>query len=349
MFSTSACENPYILKIILFGSKFIEIFYYLIPVILIIMLSLDFSKNVIFADDQSLVQKNIQLAIKRIISIVILFIIPTIVSVTLNLVENSNTMASDIVSSYNKCQTNTKKINYYEKKFKAKVEQEEKEIREKQAKLLEKKNKEQADFDNYANKLKYKTKNKLLEEMDKFDNLANNSNVGTGQAYNDITQEELIKIANLCQQEQGSAVGAAAEAELMANKYELASNKGDFKNLYDYVRNNNEANPGSWWLDAGTYMDNPEEPLRPNVLVAVKDVLINGKRTMPPYINEHDGFNDIKSISTGSVRNRSDYHPNETIVYNNMESHYTFYSFPTESSDPFGYTDDAYNKLNGNG
>lgn len=347
MFSTSACENPYILRIILFGSKFIEIFYYLIPVILIIMLSLDFTKNVIFADDQSLVQKNIQLAIKRIVSILILFIIPTIVSITLNLVENSNTVASNIVSSYNKCQTNTKRINYYEKKFKAKVEQEEKEIRERQAKLLEKKNKEQADFDNYAKELKYKTKNKITEKDNSNDNSTNNSNVGIGQTYNNLSEEEILKIASLCKQEQGSAVGAAAEAELMANKYELASTKGKFRNLYDYVRNNNEANPGSWWLDAGTYMDKMNASAE--IVNAVKDVLINGKRTMPPYINEHDGFNDIKSISTGSVRNRADYHPNETIIYNNMYSHYTFYSFPTESSDPFGYTDDAYNKLNGNG
>ena len=348
MFSTSACENPYILRIILFGSKFIEIFYYLIPVILIIMLSLDFTKNVIFADDQSLVQKNIQLAIKRIISIVILFIIPTIVSVTLNLVEKSNTMASDIVSSYNKCQTNTKRINYYEKKFKAKVEQEEKEIRERQAKLLEKKNKEQADFDNYAKELKYKTKNKITEKDNSNDNSTNNSNVEIGQTYNNLSDEEILKIASLCQQEQGSAVGAAAEAELMANKYELASTKGKFRNLYDYVRNNTEAGSyGSWWWQAGTYMDKMNATS--DVINAVKDVLINGKRTMPPYINEHDSFRDIKSISTGDKSNRSDYHEGTTKIYNKMGSSYTFYVFPTESSDPFGYTDDAYNKLNGNG
>ncbi len=342
MFTTSACENPYVLKIILFGSNFIKIFYYLIPVILIVMLSIDFSKNVIFANDQSLVQKNVQTAIKRVIYIIVLFLVPTIVSAVLNLVENSNTFATNIIKSYNSCIENTKKIPYYERMFKYKVEQEEKKLNEKEKEISAAKKQETERKELFAEKLKYKVRNKLNIKKNSTSNY-----VGIGQAYNDLSEEEILKIASLCQQEQGSAVGAAAEAELMANKYELASTKSKFKNLYDYVRNNNEANPGSWWWKAGEFMDKMNAS--PDILSAVKDVIVNGKRTMPPYINEHDGFKDISSISTGSVYNRADYHPNETIVYNNMGSKYTFYSFPTETSDPFGYTDSAYNKLNGKG
>ena len=166
----------------------------------------------------------------------------------------------------------------------------------------------------------------------------------SGIKYN-LTSSELTWIAKLCQQEQGSAEGAAAEASLIANKYEISgSNLG----IYKYVRNN------SWW-NLSVSMSKPSQ----SVMEAVKDVLVNGNRVFPNYVNEHDcidcgryGF-DIVKIKTDNkvitnhseLKNHSNYVQDKTVIYNKYGSIYTFFSFPTSTSDPFGYTQSAYNKM----
>ena len=51
----------------------------------------------------------------------------------------------------------------------------------------------------------------------------------------DLSETELIEITRLCQQEQCSLEGTAAEASLMANRYELC-NSG-YSTLYSYIKN----------------------------------------------------------------------------------------------------------------
>ena len=80
---------------------------------------------------------------------------------------------------------------------------------------------------------------------------------------------------------------------------------------------------------------------------AVREVLVEGNRTLPQYVDEHDCFSDILSISTGSIRNRSDYISGVTIIKNKMGSTYTFYCFPASGSDPFGYTKAAWDYVHG--
>ena len=104
--------------------------------------------------------------------------------------------------------------------------------------------------------------------------------------YN-LTETELIKIASLCQQEQGTAKGAAAEASLMANRFEMYGSK--YSSVYDYARNS------GWFAKAGTHMDKMNASNA--VIEAVRNVLINGKRTLPKYIDEHDCFSDLKSCT----------------------------------------------------
>lgn len=158
--------------------------------------------------------------------------------------------------------------------------------------------------------------------------------------YN-LSESELEGLAGIAYKEQGSPEGAKAEASLMANKYE-ASNSS--KSLYDYV------NDSSWWSSSskGTPTKNKE------VLAAVKDALVNGNRSFPSYVNEHDciycgnGRYDIVKLelngkvltSSKDLLNHDNYVKDKTIIHNNPEygSVYTFYSFPTENSDPFGYT-----------
>ena len=79
----------------------------------------------------------------------------------------------------------------------------------------------------------------------------------------------------------------------------------------------------------------------------MKDVLVNGNRTLPLYVDEHDCLSDIKSISTGNVKDRSAYIQGKTVVKNTYGSTWTFWCFPDSNSDPFGYTDAAYKAVNG--
>jgi hypothetical protein len=78
------------------------------------------------------------------------------------------------------------------------------------------------------------------------------------------------------------------------------------------------------------------------ILAGVKDVLVNGNRTLPLYVDEHDCLSDITSISTGSVKDRSAYKQGKTIVKNRYGSTWIFWCFPDSTSDPFGYTEAAY-------
>lgn len=158
-----------------------------------------------------------------------------------------------------------------------------------------------------------------------------------------LTETQLKKLARLCVQEQGSVDGVKAEASLMANLLETSKSRQnkygtDGTALYNWVRE------GGWFYKAAYFMDNTS--VGSKYVEAVRDVLVNGNRTLPQYIDEHDCFDDIKYISTGSIRNRSDYIKDRTIVKNKMGSTWTFYCFPSSKSDPFGYTKEAYDYVN---
>ena len=142
----------------------------------------------------------------------------------------------------------------------------------------------------------------------------------------DLTSEEIAGLANLALQEQGSIDGACAELSLMANLYEQQSK---YKTLYEYVRNSGWFSRAAHWMDNG----NAGSTYR----LYTRYVLCEGLRTLPKHINEHDCFSDIERINTGAVRDRSAYQRDETVVENSLGSTYTFYCFPAEKSDPFGY------------
>ena len=148
----------------------------------------------------------------------------------------------------------------------------------------------------------------------------------------DLSDNEIAGLANLAMQEQGSIDGACAELSLMANLFEQQTKH---KTLYEYVRNSGWFSRAAYWMDNGAAGTTYRQYAR--------YVLSHGLRTLPAHINEHDCFSDIKSISTGAIRNRSDYLRNRTVIKNRYGSTYTFYCFPTDSSDPFGYTKEGKN------
>ena len=156
--------------------------------------------------------------------------------------------------------------------------------------------------------------------------------------YN-LTNTQLKKIAAVCYHEQSSNKGAAAEASLMANLFESSRGKGygsGAKGLYNYVRNS------GWFAHSASVMDNKYKKVPTSIVNDVKRVLVDGKRVLPNYVDEHDCLSDIKTAKNNGVninkKNRKSYKKHVTKIVNRYKTHYTFYKFPDSISDPFGYT-----------
>lgn len=81
------CDNIMLLKVILFVKKLLDIVLLIVPIGLILMIALDFSKNVI-ANKEDEMRKNTGLVIKRLIYVVVLFLVPNIVEFAVNGVGN---------------------------------------------------------------------------------------------------------------------------------------------------------------------------------------------------------------------------------------------------------------------
>ena len=152
-----------------------------------------------------------------------------------------------------------------------------------------------------------------------------------------MTEYQLKQITAIALHEQGTAKGAAAEASLMANRFELYGSKygTGAEGLVNYVATS------KWFANAKKNMAD-FKIITPAAYNAVKKVLVDGKRTLPKYIDEHDCFSDLTSVTTNGVSikpsDRSGYKSFNTIIKNRYGATYMFYSFPDTRSDPFGYT-----------
>lgn len=336
--STNPCEISAVLKIILFIKKLLQIVCFIVPIGLILMVMYDLFRCVISSREDDM-KKKFQLGIKRIIYCMFIFLVPYIVNLVVSMV---NDAVVNLNASASSCSDNINNIAYYEELEKIKKEQEKAKLASAlEASIAKEKEKEAA---------KEAARNAASSSAS---NKSTSGNV-SGQKYN-LTDSQLRGLAKVAQEEQGTAVGAAAEASLMANRFELYGSGygtgGD--GLCNYVAN-------SGWFSNASYIMNNTSGLSSEVLAAVKEVLVLGKRTLPLYVDEHDcidcgdyGFDivsiviDGKTISDSSgLLNKSNYKQDKTVINNRYGSVYTFYTFPTDVSDPFGYTKDAFNKVN---
>lgn len=408
----NVCENPDILRVIWFGLEIIDIVKIIIPIALIVLGIIDFSKSVI-TSDEGIQKKSGKLFIKRLIYAVLVFTVPWLIKVLIITLGDLAVLDSNEVN-YTDCldNANGEKIEELEQK----IEDEKNNLAcwkcndnnnlykwgtssgnntnchagWHKVDLLEKDCGIQSCYEcqhtgeRYWGTINNKpdsycpnswiTTNESKEQCNKdigknlsnkedetlIDNASKGNDIQTdglfiGTKYN-LTDKQLKEIARLCQQEQGSAEGAAAEASLMANLFELKGSKygKGADGLYNYVANS------GWFSDAKEHMKKTSS-LKKDVHTAVYEVLILGKRTLPLYIDEHDciycgeeyGFNVVKIVTGGTIitkddkkaiENHKNYKRDETIIYNAAGAEYTFYTFPTPNSDPFGYTASAKNK-----
>ena len=115
----NVCENSSVLKIISFIMQLLDIVFFIVPILLIVMLSIDLAKNVIAGSEDDM-RKNLHLAIKRVIMAVGLFLVPHIVSFLMVLL-------GDLGVPYTDCINNSKDsdtIAAYEAREKAEIKEE---------------------------------------------------------------------------------------------------------------------------------------------------------------------------------------------------------------------------------
>ena len=82
-----ACQHPGILRVLYFGKLLIDLVFTLLPIGLIVMILIDFSKVVISGDEKEV--KNSKIVVKRIVYAMIVFCVPWIVSLFMNLLSGA--------------------------------------------------------------------------------------------------------------------------------------------------------------------------------------------------------------------------------------------------------------------
>ena len=109
------CGDLEVLKIIKFAFKIVDVIFYIVPMLLIVMISFSFVKNTISQNMDS-AKKELGLVIKRIISCVLLLLMPTIVSVLLSLLGTLGLEAAECMSTLRKIDLDSITIPEYESK-----------------------------------------------------------------------------------------------------------------------------------------------------------------------------------------------------------------------------------------
>ena len=167
-------------------------------------------------------------------------------------------------------------------------------------------------------------------------------------AVNGKTADECYMfLAALGKAEQGSPEGAAAELSLLLNLFESRHPGAGDVSIQEVAKWATEC---GWFAHAPRHWD---ETASEAYLEVARSVMA-GNRVMPPFILEHDCMEDLAYIETNGVRyspyDKDKYVSGVTICYQapvhehkgrrfgfKRPTHWTFYSFPTAKSDPFGY------------
>ena len=163
--------------------------------------------------------------------------------------------------------------------------------------------------------------------------------------------------SSLCRGENGSAV--TTEMSQLLNLYEAHNKRRDLtlQELVVWVLEDSKGgklggHSGTWYKNSSRYLGIKASEKDKAAILSV----LNGNRTVPANVVEHDFWGDIAYIETNGVKyspkDRSHYVSGVTVVYQakphyepgikfkcgmSHPSHWIFFCFPEEGSDPFGY------------
>ena len=85
-----ACFDYNTLNIIKFVNSILDIVYFIVPMLAIVIITVDFAKSVVSSSEEQM-KKNISIVIKRIVTLIILFIIPNIINLVINIANTKDT------------------------------------------------------------------------------------------------------------------------------------------------------------------------------------------------------------------------------------------------------------------
>lgn len=170
------------------------------------------------------------------------------------------------------------------------------------------------------------------------------TNLGDFTKYTDMTDEQLFDLLDVATHENGGSLNAIkTELSIMANLFEKngGNRPKNASGFVDYIKT------GGWFagknaamIGDGKHDNHPQE-----YIDAANDIYINGNRTLPVEVDEHDWVGDLSSVTNNGQEidknDHSQYQRGVTIIKNIYGSTYTFWAFAddeTKSGDPFGYT-----------
>lgn len=190
--------------------------------------------------------------------------------------------------------------------------------------------------------------------------------IWAGQKYPDLTEGQLRGLMSIIKAENGGTLSAVKiEASIMANlfEHERKNEARTGANLAHYVRTS------GWFLDASSRWNESFTGYTEEEMNAIKDIFVNGNRTIPPQIVEHDDLiTDIDYIEINGQRyargssgfmDMSNYVSGKTLIHQDPGrfrgggTQWIFWTWanpegktisdstgPTLTGDPFGYYED---------
>ena len=182
-------------------------------------------------------------------------------------------------------------------------------------------------------------------------NPVNKSGVWAGQKY-DLTDGQLAGIMAMIKGENADSLEMIqTEATIMPNLYEFYRPKSPRTGagLVDYLTASPYGGGGGWFATYNLYNES-YTGYTAEEFNAIKDILVNGNRTMPPEIVEHDCINCGAGVNYAyndgvefDVTDRSKYISGKTLLKQGsgrLTGQYIFYKFADDAAkagDPFGY------------
>lgn len=148
----------------------------------------------------------------------------------------------------------------------------------------------------------------------------------------DLTDEQINQISILCQRLASDDLNVvAAEASLLANRYELYGSPSDTSgdSLLNYMISSNY-----WGADSSDYMK--DRDVNTTASYVVRDVLLQGHRALPLYVDERQFISDRSLYKDGDMVPKTD------------GTTYRYYGYlSNDTSVLYGYTETAYQQITG--
>lgn len=321
------CQDPTYLRLILLIKEIINIICIAVPIILILILIIRLAKLVINGGENH--SSELKQIVSKIISAMCIFFIPMFVNITLSLVDEAKVEDGECWIN-----ANSSTIAKYQAIENAKKELAKAKREEEKAKLMQENALKEEVRKEYLKKLK--------EEIKKNATVSGSGGAGDckgsyqGTKYN-LSEDEITQLSRMVYGEYGADEnGMRAVASHMANLYEIRQwmGYGKGKSLANYITT------CGWYATARIRYSSKYD--NATARKVVKDVLVDGNRSLPPYIDEFDMFpGDV--LGASSVNDYKNYTPGVTQIRGRWDGRGTYYCTTSAgwSANLYYYTDTA--------